>query len=183
MAEFRPSKGLIAGIVAAVAILIVVMMVVLAYNDMVSKEQDVENTWGNIQVRYQRRVELIPQVTAWANISMYFEQSLLTNITNARTQWLDSFGDSSANVNATEVLDQNLALFVATYENYPSLESVDVIRDLVAEISSTQGMIDAARIFYNDAVNEYNTAIRSFPNVMFAGSFGFEKAVYYSQGM
>ncbi len=53
---------------------------------------------------------------------------------------------------------------------------------LVAELSS-MGMIDAARIFYNDAVREYNTAIRSFPNVLFAGAFGFNGAVYCSQGM
>ncbi|HUT27738.1 MAG TPA: LemA family protein [Methanomassiliicoccales archaeon] len=183
MAELRLSKGLIAGIIAAVAVLIVVMMIILAYNDMIAKEQEVENGWGNIEARYQRRIELIPAVSAAANASLLFEQNLLTNITNARTNWLNSRGDPAANVNATEELDRNMLLFVATYENYPVLQSIEVMRDFIAELSSTQGMIDAARIFYNDAVREYNTAIRSFPNVLFAGAFGFQEAVYYSQGM
>ncbi len=182
MAELRLSKGLIAVIVAAVAVLIVVMMVILAYNDIVTKEQGVENTWGNIEARYQRRIELIPAVSAAMNLSIEFQANLLTNITEARTKWLSSIGNVPAQVNATEVLDRNLAILVATYENYPQLD-LSVIQSFVAELSTTQGMIDAARIFYNDAVREYNTAIRSFPNVLFAGTFGFEKAVYYSQGM
>jgi LemA protein len=182
MAELRLSKGLIAGIIAAVAVLIVIMMVVLAYNDMVAKEQGVENTWGNIEARYQRRIELIPQLSSAMNLSIEFQANLLTNITEARTKWLGSIGNVPAQVNATEVLDRNLAILVATYENYPQLD-LSIIQSFVAELSSTQGMIDAARIFYNDAVREYNTAIRSFPNVLFAGSFGFDEAVYYSQGM
>ncbi|MCG7844855.1 MAG: LemA family protein [Methanomassiliicoccales archaeon] len=182
MAELRLSKGLIAGIIAAVAILIVIMMVILAYNDMVAKEQGVENSWGNIEARYQRRIELIPQLSSAMNLSIEFQFNLLTNITEARTKWLGSIGNVPAQVNATEVLDRNLAILVATYENYPQLD-LSIIQSFVAELSSTQGMIDAARIFYNDAVREYNTAIRSFPNVLFAGTFGFDEAVYYSQGM
>jgi LemA protein len=182
MGELRLSKGLIAGIIAIVAVLIVVMMVVLAYNDMVSKDQGVENAWGNIEARYQRRVELIPAVYAATNLSIDLQFDLLTNITEARTRWLNNLGNIPEQVNATEVMDRNINLLLATYENYPPVDSTAIL-NLQAEISSTQGMIDAARIFYNDAVREYNTAIRSFPNVLFAGTFGFEEAVYYSQGM
>lgn len=182
MAELRLSKGMIAAIVAIVAVVIVLMMVALAYNGMVSKQQGVENAWGNIEARYQRRIELIPQVQSAMNLSIEFQANLFQNITEARTKWLGSIGNVPAQLNATEVLDRNLAILVATYENYPQLD-LGVIQAFVAELSSTQGMIDAARIFYNDAVREYNTAIKKFPNVMFAGMFGFEEAVYYSQGM
>jgi LemA protein len=182
MAEVHLSKGLIAGIIAAVAVLIVVMMVVLAYNDMVSKEQGVEKAWGDIEARYQRRIELIPAVYDATNLSIQLQVDLLTNITEARTQWLNNIGNIPAQVNATEVMDRNIALLLATYENYPPIDSTAIL-NLQAELSSTQGMIDAARIFYNDAVRDYNTAIRKFPNILFAGAFGFDEAVYYSQGM
>ncbi|HNX47224.1 MAG TPA: LemA family protein [Methanomassiliicoccales archaeon] len=182
MAELRLSKGMIAAIVAVVAVVIVLMMVALSYNGMISKQQGVENAWGNIEARYQRRVELIPQLQSAMNLSIEFQASLYTNITEARTRWLSSIGNIPAQLNATEVMDRNLAVLVATYENYPQLD-LGVIQSFVAELSSTQGMIDAARIFYNDAVREYNTAIKKFPNMMFAGAFGFEEAVYYSQGM
>jgi len=182
MGDLRLSKGLIAGIIAVIAVLIVVMMVVLAYNDMVSKDQGVENAWGNIEARYQRRIELIPALYDATNLSIDLQVNLLTNITEARTKWLNNIGNIPAQVNATEVIDRNIVLLLATYENYPAID-LGPIENLQAELSSTQGMIDAARIFYNDAVREYNTAIRSFPNVLFAGAFGFEEAVYYSQGM
>lgn len=182
MAEMRLSKGLIAVIIALVAILIVAMVVVLAYNDMISKEQGVENAWGNIEARYQRRIELIPSLGSAMNLSIEFQANLYQNITEARTKWLASVGDVQSQLNATEVMDRNFVLLVATYENYPQLD-LSVIQYFVSELSSTQGMIDAARIFYNDAVREYNTAIKKFPNNMFASAFGFEEAVYYSQGM
>ncbi len=182
MADLRLSKGLIAAIIAIVAVVIVLMMVALSYNSMVSKEQGVENAWGNIEARYQRRIELIPALYEATNLSIDLQVNLLTNITLARTQWLNNIGNIPAQVNATETLDRNIVLLLATYENYPPVDSTAIL-NLQAELSSTQGMIDGARIYYNDAVREYNTAIKKFPNVMFAGMFGFEEAVYYSQGM
>lgn len=176
------SKPLIAGIVAAVAVLIVVMMVVLAYNDMVSKDQGVENSWSNIETRVQKLIDKIPLISAAMNLSIEFQENLLTNITLARTQWLSSIGNIAEQVNASIAMNQNLTILVATYENYPQLD-LSLVQAYAAEVSSILNEINSARIFYNDAVREYNTAIRSFPNVMFAGSFGFEKAVYYEQGM
>ena len=60
MAELRLSKGLIAAIIAIVAVVIVLMMVTLAYNGMVSKDQGVQSHWSDVEVAYQRKIELIP---------------------------------------------------------------------------------------------------------------------------
>lgn len=182
MSDLRLSKGLIAVIIALIAATIVLGMVVLSYNSMVSKQQGVESAWGNVEARYQRRIELIPTLYEATNLSIQLQVDLLTNITKARTQWLSNIGNIPAQVNATEALDRNIVLLLATYENYPPVDSTAIL-NFQAELSSTQGMIDAARIFYNDAVREYNTAIKRFPNVLFADMFGFEEAVYYSQGM
>jgi len=177
-------KGLIVGIVALAVIIVLLLTIVLSYNSLVSKEQNVSNKWSNIEVEIQRQVELVPQLMQQENVSMYFEQGLLANITALRTQWRNTMADRSVNeqVNfSTESMVQ-MGAFMSVVESYPAIQSTDTIRDIIVELEGTQNRIAAARIFYNDAVNEYNTAMLSFPNNMIAGTFGFEEASYFQQG-
>lgn len=175
------SKPLIAGIIAAVAVLIVVMMVVLAYNNMVSRDQDVQNHWSDVQVAYQRKVELIPTMYEIVNTSLDFEYNLYLNVTEARDIWDSSAGSTEGAINASEQLDSSFSVFVnAVAEAYPNLSLAPaVVMTFMDQYESTTNQIASEKKFYNDAVNEYNTAIRKFPNVLFSGSFGFEKAVYW----
>jgi len=160
------------------------LTIVLSYNSLVSKEQNVSNKWSNIEVEIQRQVELVPQLLQQENVSMYFEQGLLENITSLRTQWLNTMADRSVNeqVNFSTEFMVQMGAFMSVVESYPAIQSTDTIRDIIVSLEGTQNRIAAARIFYNDAVNEYNTAILSFPNNMIAGTFGFEKASYFQQG-
>jgi len=177
-------KGLIVGIVALAVIVVLLLTIVLSYNSLVSKEQNVSNKWSNIEVEIQRQVELVPQLLQQENVSMYFEQGLLENITSLRTQWLNTMADRSVNeqVNFSTEFMVQMGAFMSVVESYPAIQSTDTIRDIIVSLEGTQNRIAAARIFYNDAVNEYNTAILSFPNNMIAGTFGFEKASYFQQG-
>lgn len=170
-------------IVIVILVSVVLVMVVFSYNGMVDKEQDVKGTWSNVVVQYQRRIDLIPTVLAAVNSSMTFEQGLLENITQLRTQWLDSIGEINQQVNATQQLDSRIgALLIAIQENYPQLESIEVVKDFIVEVEGTENRIASARIYYNDAVNDYNSFIKRFPNNIFSGTFGFEEASYYTQG-
>ncbi len=94
-------------ILVVVALIVASPVVVLSYNSLVSKDQNVQKTWSNIQVRHQRRIDLIPAVLNSVNISMGFESSLLTNITQLRTEWLNTLANNSVqgNVNVTTQLD------------------------------------------------------------------------------
>jgi LemA protein len=177
-------KGLIVGIVALAVIVVLLLTIVLSYNSLVSKEQNVSNKWSNIEVEIQRQVELVPQLLQQENVSMYFEQGLLENITSLRTQWLNTMADRSVNeqVNFSTEFMVQMGAFMSVVESYPAIQSTDTIRDIIVSLEGTQNRIAAARIFYNDAVNDYNTAILSFPNNMIAGTFGFEKASYFQQG-
>lgn len=177
-------KGLIVGIVALAVIVVLLLTVVLSYNSLVSKEQNVSNKWSNIEVEIQRQVELVPQLLQQENVSMYFEQGLLENITSLRTQWLNTMADRSVNeqVNFSTEFMVQMGAFMSVVESYPAIQSTDTIRDIIVSLEGTQNRIAAARIFYNDAVNEYNTAMLSFPNNMIAGTFGFEEASYFQQG-
>jgi LemA protein len=139
----------------------------------------VNNSWQNIQARYQQRIEQIPGLTVAMGTHDEFSADLINNITSARTLWINSMGIVSNQVDATMKLDQYLRLFVAICENYPELQSDVVIQEFNAEMASTQNMIDAARVFYNDAVRAYNIAI-GYPYDSMAQQSGLFPAVYYS---
>jgi len=167
-------------IVSIAAILIVVLATILTYNSLVRKEQGVERTWGNIEAAYQMRIDKIPLVLSAVNSSMTFEKSLLENITLLRTQWLSEVGkDVAANVNTTQQLDSKIsALLLAINENYPTLKSIQVVQDFIAIVDETENIILAQRVFYNDSVASYNSAVRGFPGNL----FGFSEAQYYQRG-
>jgi LemA protein len=177
------SKKLILGIVAVVIVIAMLLVVVLPYNSLVSKEQGVKNKWSNIKVEVQRQVDLIPQILAQQNVSMQFEQSLLASITSLRTQWLNTLANGTVNeqVNFTQQFSTQVGSFLSIAENNPYIQSIAVIQDVITELEGTQNRIAAARIFYNDAVNDLNTAVRSFPNNIVAGSFGFQEAAYFQE--
>ncbi|MDD1772499.1 MAG: LemA family protein [Methanomassiliicoccales archaeon] len=183
MAEFRPSKRLIVGIIAAVAVLIVVMMVILSYNGMVSKDQNVQSHWSDIEVAYQRKIDLIPTMYDVMNTSMEFEYNLMVNVTEARNKWQALSGNTEEKMNASIQLDTSFAAFVdAVNEAYPTLQLAPaVVLTFMDQFESTTNQIASERKFYNDAVKDYNSAIRSFPNVLFSGSFGFDEARYYER--
>jgi len=174
------SNGKIIIIIAVIVIAIILLGTILTYNSIVAKQQDVKRTWGNIEAAYQMRIDKIPAVSAAVNFSTAYETNLLTNITALRTQWLKDVGsDVNANVNTTQQLDTNInALVVAINENYPTLLSVAVISDFISIIDETENVILAQRVFFNDAVASYNSAILGFPGNL----FGFTEADYYHAG-
>ncbi|MDD1767047.1 MAG: LemA family protein [Methanomassiliicoccales archaeon] len=174
----------IVAIVAVIVLIVVAFGSILTYNSIVSKEQDVKKSWGNIEAAYQMRVDKIPAVLSAVNATMTFERSLLENITNLRTQWLNEVGkDVAANVNTTEQLDSKInALLLAINENYPDLKSVQVVDEFIAIVDETENVILAQRVFYNDAVASYNSAVKGFPGNIFADMFDFEEAPYYERG-
>jgi len=180
MAGFELTKSRLLALVAVIVLIVVLLAMVLTYNSIIGKQQDVRRTWGNIEAAYQMRMDKIPAVSAAVNFSTSYEQNLLQNITELRTKWLGEVGtDVNANVNTTQHLDTNIsALLIAIYENYPELLSVGVIQDFISIIDETENIILAQRVFYNDAVASFNSAVNKFPGLL----FGFSEADYYSQG-
>lgn len=178
------SKKLVIAVVAVIVVIALVMTAILSYNSLVSKDQNVKSKWSDIEVQIQRQMDLIPQVLAQENVSMQFELGLLSNITALRTQWLNTLADASVSdqVNFTTQFSVQMGSFLSIAESNPYIQSIDVVRDVIVELEGTQNRIAAARFFYNDAVNEYNTSVRSFPNSLISGLFGFEEASYFQRG-
>ncbi len=170
-------------VVLVVGILLVTgLLVVLAYNGAVTKEQTVDQTLSQIKNRYKTKLDILPALLTQVDGYKIYESSLLTNITELRTQWMteiNSNASTEALANTSAHLDQNLTQIVLTWENYPVLTADSIVSQYMGEVVNQNEQLAYARGQYNGAVQDYNSFIRSFPNNVFTGSFGFSQKSYW----
>jgi LemA protein len=154
-----------------------------SYNSMVAKDENVRAKWGAVQSQYQRRADLIPNLVQTVKGAANFEKSTLVDVTNARAR------ATSIQVDPTKLTPETVQEFQAAQgqltsalsrllvasENYPTLRANDNFTALQAQLEGTENRINVARIDFNNAVQDYNTTIRSFPAVITARLFGFNE--------
>jgi LemA protein len=159
---------------------LIVLVVVGLNNSLISASVKIDNAWSEIRVQYQRRYDLIPNVVEVTRDYMQFEQELLTNITRARTAWVDSLSSTIEDqMVAGNELNSVLGQWLVTVENYPELKSSEVVLTLIDELEGTENRIAVARGRYNDDVASYNTMVRTFPTSVVANMFGHTVRPYY----
>ena len=160
------------------------------YNGLVTKSQFVDQTWAQVQNVYQRRADLIPNLVATVSGAANFEKSTLTEITAARA----SVGQVKLDPNqaptdpaklaefqrAQDQLSGALARLLVVVERYPDLKATANFRDLQAQLEGTENRITVERQRFNEAVMNFNTAVKTFPNVLLAGMFGFSAKPYFA---
>ena len=127
--------GAVVGAIIILILLITVIWSVSAYNSLVTKEEDIDGSWAQVENQYQRKVDLIPTLIETVEDYQEFEKSTLTNITALRTRWMES-SSTEEQVEIAGELDQALRSIILTYENYPYLQSVVVVHDLMVELDS-----------------------------------------------
>jgi LemA protein len=160
------------------------------YNGLVSTSQAVDASWAQVQNVYQRRADLIPNLVQTVAGSANFEKSTMIAVTEARA----SVG--KVNISSTQApkdaeqlatfqkaqgqLGSALSRLLVVSENYPDLKSNANFRDLQAQLEGTENRIAVERERFNAAVQIYNTKVRSFPVVIFAGMMGYAPKPYFS---
>jgi LemA protein len=163
-------------------ILAIVIILILwlwgSYNNFVVLSQNIDNQWAKVEVQYQRRIDLIPNLVNTAKGYMQFEKSLLDDITSLRSRWM-SATTVEDKVNYGNALDSALGRLLVTYENYPELKSIQAVSSLMDELAGTENRIAVERSRYNDMVRDYNTAIMVFPSNILANAFGFKQRTYF----
>ncbi|MFN0255644.1 LemA family protein [Pedobacter ureilyticus] len=178
-------KKVLIGIVAIVAI--VALFSGCGYNSMVKLDEDVKTKWGAVEAQYQRRSDLIPNLVSTVKGAAKFEQSTLTAVIEARSKasqiTVDPDKLTEENMQkyqqAQGQITQALGRLMVLTENYPQLKATDQFRELSAQLEGTENRITVARTDYNASVQAYNTKVRSFPNNLTAGMFGFsQKAAF-----
>lgn len=177
-------------LVAAIAIVIFLLILVpsCSYNGLVHKSQAVDAQWAQVQSVYQRRADLIPNLVNTVAGAANFEKSTLTEVTNARA----SVGRVSIPTAPTDAarlaeyeqaqnqLGSAISRLLVVSERYPDLKATKNFSQFQAELEGTENRISVERQRFNDAVAAYNTSIRSFPNVLYAGKMGFQPKPYFS---
>ena len=174
-------------IVIVIVLAVVVIGVIFAalyfgtFNNLVGLEVDVEERWADVETVLQRRFDLIPNVVDAAKLYIEYEGSILENITRLRSQWAaaQTTGNENAIVNATSNLDAGISRLIVVMENYPELESSEIVRDLITELEGSENRISTERIRYNGSVGDYNSARRVFPANLWASGWGFETRDFF----
>ena len=161
-----------------VVVAIIALWIVGTYNSFITMSQSIDNQWAQVEVQYQRRIDLIPNLVNTAKGYMQFEQSLLTEITELRSQWMATTNVDDQ-VNIGNALDSALGRLIAVYENYPQLQSIQAVSSLMDELAGTENRIAVERKRYNDQVRQYNTAVLVFPSNILASMFGFKQRPYF----
>ncbi len=168
-------KKLLIGIGIIVVLgLIVFSQYISARNEMVRKQESVKAAWSQVDVVLQRRADLIPNLVETVKGYAAQEQTVFTNIANARAALLGAHTPADR-IAANGQLDGALGRLLMLVENYPQLKSNENFMRLQDELAGTENRIAVERRRYNQSLQDYNTFIGLFPNNIFAGWAGFQR--------
>lgn len=169
--------GLICVAIAVVAV-IVVIAVIAIYNGLVRLRQEVRNAWSQIDVQLKRRHDLIPNLVETVKGYAAHEKQTLENVTMARSQAVQAHGVQEQ-AQAESMLSGALGRLMLVVEQYPDLKANQNFLALQEELTSTENRIGFARQHYNDSVMVFNTKIKTIPNNLIAGPFGFKEEPFF----
>lgn len=162
------------------------------YNGFVNKDEEVKKAWSFVQSAYQRRADLIPQLVNTVKGAANYEQQTLIGVIEKRASQLNQ----GAKIDPDKLTEENIQKFqaaqaeigsgigrlLAVVENYPTLTATKGFQDLQVQLEETENRIKAERDKFNEAVKQYNVAVRRFPGNIFAGIFGFgQKAAFQAE--
>ncbi|MEI6059605.1 MAG: LemA family protein [Bacteroidota bacterium] len=169
--------------------IIMFMSVSGTYNKLVISEENVNKKWADVQGAYQRRADLIPNLVSTVKGYAKFEQETLIKVVEQRA----SATKPTINLDATKLDANTLAQFqktqdalgsalsrlLVTVEKYPDLKANEDFKKLMDQLEGTENRINVERRNFNEAVQLFNSQLRSFPTNIFAGIFGFSKKPYF----
>jgi LemA protein len=145
------------------------------YNRLVALDEGVKAAWAQVENQFQRRLDLIPNYVETVKGYAKQEREVLIQVTEARAK-VAGAGSIEGKIGANNQLSSALARLLVVVERYPDLKSNQNFLRLQDELAGTENRIAVERRRYNEAVRGYNTKIRSFPTVLYAGLLGFGRA-------
>ncbi len=185
-------RGMLVGCSIAGIILIILAVLVFwgigSYNNLVTLNEGVNQSWSQVENQYQRRADLIPNLVNTVKGYANFERGVLTDVTEARAKVSqmnitpEILNDPQAFQRFQQLqgeLSNALSRLLVTVENYPELKANENFLQLQAQLEGTENRISVERRKFNETVQGYNTTVKRFPNSVFAGLFGFEEKEYF----
>ena len=159
--------------IIGIGIIILLVVITISYqNKFVKLHERVKNSWSQIEVQLQKRVDLIPNLVEIVKGYATHEKETLEKVISARTRYM-SAGSLDEKMKVNGELSGLLSRLMIVSEQYPDLKANINFLDLQKELKEIESKIGFARQFYNDTVTAYNQSIKMIPGSIFAGIFKF----------
>ncbi len=171
-------KGTVILIAVIAVIAIIAFSCVGTYNSLVAQRENVDTQYSAIETQLQRRIDLIPNIVNTVKGYAAHESEVFGAVSDARARLAGASTKEEA-AEADSELTSAVSRLLMIAENYPDLKADTQFTALTDELAGTENRIAVARKDYNDAAKTYNTQIKTFPKVIIANLFGFEKAEYF----
>jgi len=165
-------------IVLIVIAVVLVGVVIALYNRLVRLRNRAENAWAQVDVQLRRRYDLIPNLVDAVKGYAAHERQTFEEVTKARTAAQQAQGVQEQ-AQAENLLTQAIGRLFAVAEAYPELRASENFKALQEELSDTEDKIAAARRYYNNVVQRYNTSQQTFPTNLMAGALGFRPREFF----
>lgn len=165
-------------IIAGVIVVLLAVMGISGYNNLIMLNEGINGKWAQVENQLQRRADLIPNLVSTVKGYAAHEQAAIQAVADARAKLAGSQGPA-AKGEANAELNGALSRLLVVAENYPNLKADQNFRALQDELAGSENRLAVARKDYNDAVQVYNTKIRSFPSSIYAGMLGFGAKEYF----
>src|SRR5689334_1678576 len=162
-------------------IVVFVLWIVMIYNGLVAMRQRVSQAFADVDVQLKQRHDLIPNLVETVKGYAAHERGTLEEVVKARNAAIAAQGPA-AQAAAENMLSGALRQLFALSESYPDLKANQNFQQLQTELADLENKIAAARRFFNNAVQEYNTGIQQFPAVLIAGPTGFTQKEFFDLG-
>jgi LemA protein len=171
-------KGfMVIGIIVAV-IVIFGLMLMSSYNGFVNLEEDVDQSYAQIENQLQRRLDLIPNLVSTVKGYASHEKEVIASISDARAR-LAGANTPQEEATANAELSGALSRLLVVVENYPNLKADTQFSQLMDELAGTENRISVARKDYNEQVAVFNKKVKRFPGAIIAGITGFDEKEYF----
>ena len=161
-----------------IVIVVIAIFLIGIYNRLVSLRQVVGQAWSDVSVQLKQRHDLVPNLVETVKGYAAHERGTLEAVTQARNAAVAA-STPQAQAAAENMLTGALRQLFALSEAYPDLKASQNFQQLQSDLSDLENKIAAARRFFNNAVQEYNSSIQQFPAVLVAGSLGFTPRAFF----
>lgn len=158
-----------------IVFLVIGVILILMYNTLVAKKNNVENIFASVDTQLKKRYDLVPNLVASVSKYMEHEKSLLTEVTQLRSQANKSHLSNEHKMQLDSKMSSALGSIMIAVENYPELKANENVMHLQRSLNEVEEQIAAARRTYNQAVTEYNNTIEMIPTSFMASAMQYKR--------
>lgn len=158
-----------------IIIVVLALILILIYNSLVAKKNQVENIFASVDTNLKKRYDLIPNLVSSVSKYMEHEKSLLNEVTKLRAQALKPDISDTHKIALDKEITSALGSIMIAVEAYPELKANENVMHLQQTLHEVEEQVSASRRSYNQAVTDYNNAIEMLPTNFMASLMSYRK--------